>query len=214
MDGNRRYATKQGWAKTAGHRAGLDNLHEIVHHLNAKKVETISVYALSTENWNRSALEVQVLEGLIRTLLFKEKDGLLGYDRAIRFVGDLSCFEKDIQGAMNEMEQETASKTNTIFICLSYGGRLEMVHAARALAKSGAEYSEENLYKHMWSHDMPDIDLLIRTGGDQRLSNYLPWQASYAELCFTDTLWPELSLDEIDKIMEGYLDRVRINKGK
>ena len=214
MDGNRRWSVEQGMSKIEGHKHGRDNMHRILNHCKTKGIKYVSVYAFSTENWNRSQLEVQALLLLLQQTISDEKQTLLDQQVRIRFVGDLSQFPDTVQEQMTILEQETADYEQTLFICLSYGGRLEMIRAAEALARSGDEYSEENFKKHMWSSDMPDIDLLIRTGGNRRLSNYLPWQATYAELYFTDTYWPALTTDELDSIVRTYQERIQINKGK
>lgn len=213
MDGNRRFAVSQGQNKLEGHRQGLENLHRLLEHIRTLDIQQVSVYALSTENWNRDKKEVDALLQLIDEMLNVDRRRLLGHQVQIRFVGDLFRFSENLQHDMTEIEQQTAQYTKTVFICLSYGGRLEMVEAARILAQAGGPYTEDGLAGVMWSHNMNDIDLLIRTGGDHRLSNFLPWQTAYAELYFTDTLWPAFSTDELDQIIANYRERVRINKG-
>ena len=214
LDGNRRWARAQGMNKIQGHQYGLDNIHTILEHCGHRDISTVSLYAFSTENWNRSPEEVQALMSLFDRLLLGERDRLLEHRVQIRFVGELQRFSAAMQEAMREIEQQTADRgPRQLFICLSYGGRLELVRAAEALAQSGEAYTEENFQKYLWTHDMSDVDLVIRTGGNQRLSNFLLWRAAYAELYFTPTLWPDFSTQELDDILAWYQRTIEVNKG-
>ena len=214
MDGNRRWGVEQGMNKIYGHQHGADNMHTILGHCKTLGTQSVSVYAFSSENWERNPLEVAALTKLIRTILVRDRQKLLDHEVRIRFVGDVARFDEDIQQSMQEIEQATAHHPQALFICVSYGGRAEMVQAAERLSQSGESITEESLKKHMWSHDMDDIDLLIRTGGHHRLSNFLPWQAAYAEMVFTDTYWPGFTTDELDTIIAEYQQNVVVNKGK
>lgn len=215
LDGNRRWATEQGMNKIDGHQHGFENVHTILRHCKELGVSNVSLYALSTENWNRSQREIDALLSLFRKFIITEKDKLLEHGTRVRFVGDLSRFDDDLQQQMREIEETTAYITErTVFICLSYGGRLEITRAAEAMAQTGDEYTEENFEKHLWSHDMPDVDLMIRTGGNHRLSNFLLWRCAYAELYFTDTRWPAFTAGELDQIVADYHETIQVNKGK
>ncbi len=214
LDGNRRWATKQGVDNIQGYRQGINNVHSILKHCKRRGITTVSLYGFSTENWNRSQQEVSDLMDLFALLLVEERHKLIEHQVKIRFVGDLARFDQRMREAMQEIEEETNKYSKyTIFICLSYGGRLELVHGAKKLAQAGEAFTEENLEKHLWTHDMSDVDLVIRTGGNRRLSNFLLWRIAYAELYFTDTLWPDFTPQELDAILEVYHKQVQINKG-
>ena len=214
MDGNRRWATEQGMNKSDGHRHGQDNMYTVLDHCKKLGIQEVSIYAFSTENWNRSTLEVKALMQLFRSFLIHDRDKILEREMRVRFIGDLNRFDQDLQDLMKELEEVTRHHDRLLSVCVSYGGRLEIVHAAQSLAHSGDEYNEENFEKHLWSHDMGDVDLMIRTGGNQRLSNFLLWRCAYAELYFTETKWPGFSTDELDQIIETYENKIQINKGK
>jgi len=215
MDGNRRYATGRGLSKTAGHRYGLDSLYSVLESCDEKGIEEVSVYAFSTENWKRSEEEVSTLLSLMETLVTKEKAKLLEQNAQIHFIGDLSRFSDSLQQQMNELVAETADKTKRINICISYGGRAEIVAATKqAVELNMVIDSEEDLEKLLWSHGMTDPQLVIRTGGNQRLSNFLLWKCAYSEIIFTDTLWPEYSKEELEKHIDWYHQKVEVNQGK
>ena len=215
IDGNRRWALAQGMNKVEGHRYGLDNIFTILTHARSLGISYVSLYVLSTENWNRTRVEVTALLALFHEFVLEEKQKILDQQCRVRFVGDLGRFDKVLQRGIEEMEAETQAyaENGTVFVCLSYGGRLEITRAAEKMARSGEAYTEENFEKHLWSGDMPDVDLMIRTGGNQRLSNFLLWRNAYAELYFTDTLWPDFSPEELENLVRTYQETVRVNKG-
>jgi undecaprenyl diphosphate synthase len=209
MDGNRRWARERGLPTLEGHRQGYDKLKDVAKWAHDAGIKHLVVYALSTENWNRSEEEVNYLMDLFRTMVEDGVESLKKQNARARFVGDLARFPDDIRQRMAEINAEDTQAELDVWISASYGGRLEITEAARTLQKNGYEITEENIRKHMWTAGMPDPDLIIRTSGEQRLSNFLIWQAAYAELFFTDTYWPAFTKDEFNAILKAYVTRER-----
>ena len=210
MDGNGRWAQKHGYKRVKGHEAGAEVTREItVYCANHPTIETVTHYAFSTENWKRPKLEVEYLMKLLDRYLKKE---LSTYqEENIRFmaIGDLSAFSGKLQDTINLTAEETKENNRlTQILALNYGGRDEIVRAANRVAASGEKITEENLGAAL---DTPyqDIDLLVRTSGEQRLSNYLLWQLSYSELAFTQTLWPDFTPEELEGIIHDFEQRKR-----
>jgi undecaprenyl diphosphate synthase len=211
LDGNRRWAKARGVPKLEGHRVGLlKTLKETIGAVKARGIPHLAVFLFSTENWNREAAEVAYLMDLFREQWKSELRDLGKEGVRVRFVGQRERFSKDLQEAMIEMEAETANNTGlTLWACLSYGGRAEIVEAAREMQKSGEEITEESFTKHLWTAEMPDVDIVIRTGGAKRLSNFLMWKSAYAELFFVDTFWPDFSEADLDRVLAEYAERER-----
>jgi undecaprenyl diphosphate synthase len=211
LDGNRRWAKARGVPKLEGHRVGLlATLKSTIRAVAARDIPHLAVFLFSTENWNREAAEVAYLMDLFREQWKTELRELGKEGVRIRFAGQRERFSKDLQEAMVEMENETAGNTKlTLWACLSYGGRAEIVEAAKALQKSGEEITEESFVKQLWTGDMPDPDIIIRTGGAQRLSNFLMWKSAYSELFFIDKFWPDFDEATLDQILEEYKERER-----
>lgn len=213
MDGNRRWAKDRSLETVEGHIAGRDTLMNLVEWAGHAGVTTLIVYTFSTENWKRSEEEVAALLELFRRSAKEQAKELEAKDIRVRFVGDLSHFPDDIQKSMQEIEQKTEANTKgTVAFAVSYGGRSELVHAFEQL-KGRESVSEENIGQALWTHDLPDPDMIIRTGGQKRLSNFLPWQSVYSELFFTDTLWPDFGEEEFGAMLEEFAGRKR-NFGK
>lgn len=214
MDGNRRFAREQGLETIAGHVAGKDKLIEVMRWSKKAGVKHLVVYAFSTENWQRSEAEVAGLLGLfsqgIKELKVESKK-----EFAVRFIGRQKDFSSELQAEMQHLENDTALGDDklTLWIALSYGGRAEIVEAVNLAVKGGEVVTEESFAKLLWSADMPDPDLIVRTGGEVRLSNFLPWQSVYSELHFTPTNWPAFTKEEFNSILETYAARER-RKGK
>jgi len=208
MDGNRRWARKRGLPAELGHKKGADVLTDRVYDLAETGVKSATFYAFSTENFNRSADEVNGLMKLFEARL----DGLREIaTRNVRlmFIGDLSVFSDKLQRKTAEAEAE--SRANTGLICriaMNYGGRAEIVRAVKAAA-SNSELTEKSFGDLLYTPDAPDADLIIRTGGEKRLSNFMLWQAAYAEIYFTDTLWCDFTKEELRKALEDYANRNR-----
>lgn len=214
MDGNRRFAREQGLETIAGHVAGKDKLIEVMRWSKEVGVKHLVVYAFSTENWQRSEAEVAGLLGLFSQVI-KELEAESERDFAVRFIGRRKDFSSELQAEMQHLENDTATGDSklTLWIALSYGGRAEIVEAVNLAVKGGEGVTEESFAKLLWSADMPDPDLIVRTGGEVRLSNFLPWQSVYSELHFTPTYWPAFTKEEFNSILETYAARER-RKGK
>ncbi|HEY1042175.1 MAG TPA: polyprenyl diphosphate synthase [Candidatus Paceibacterota bacterium] len=214
MDGNRRWAREQGLPTLAGHEAGARKMSELVAWAREAGIKEVTVYAFSTENWNRSEEEVQGLMALFRRFIRESAQKLASSGVRIRFVGERPRFAEDIQSAMQEVEEKTEEGDVTLILALSYGGRREILAAANQLLAEGKEsVSEEEFSEALWTRGLLDPDILIRTGGEQRLSGFLPWQSVYSELFFTDTKWPDFSKEEFLEILETYTARER-RRGK
>ena len=212
MDGNRRFARAKGKQAFEGHREGaraLEKLLESYHALRERYgLAHYVFYAFSTENWNRDEREVSALMSLLLEWLseLKEKINTEENTPGIRFIGDRARFEESIREAMEEIEEHTKSGDGTIALALSYGGRDEITRAVRALTPP---ITEDSISKALDTAGIPDPDLVIRTGGEKRLSNFLLWQSAYSELFFCDVLWPEFTVSHLEKIMEAFAKRSR-----
>ncbi len=211
MDGNRRWAKARGLSSGEGHKAGLGALLRLLEGIRDSEVKHLAVYALSSENWNRSELEIKALLQLFRSVVTEHLDEIKARQVALHFLGDLDRFPKDLRTLMVKAESETTGHDRHLWICASYGGRAEITAAAEAYKQSD---TDQNFESYLWSNDLPDPEIIIRTGGNKRLSNFLLWKAAYSELYFTDTLWPEFSIKEFQEIMSDYQARVMVNKGK
>jgi undecaprenyl diphosphate synthase len=210
MDGNGRWADARGLDVAEGHRAGSRALRPIVETAIDLGVESLAVYAFSTENWTRSEDEVSALmeifgETIDRELLDLAKEGV-----HTQFVGRRDRAPEWLQEKMSELEAATAGETRlSLWIAFDYGGRAEIVEAARRIAESGEEVDEDSFARHLYAPEMPDPDLVIRTSGELRVSNFLLWQSAYSEFVFVDTLWPDFGPDEFRSALEDYAQRRR-----
>ncbi len=204
MDGNRRYASERQMSATEGHRQGAEKLKEVVKWAKDQGVTCVYVYAFSTENWKRDPREVAQMMSLLEEQLTSGFDELRE-EVSLRFVGDRTRFSGHIQKLMAQREQESAHCPFVLAILLSYGGRAEILDAVNTvLAKGRERVTEDEFSDALWSAGLPDPELIIRTGGDQRLSNFLPWQSVYSELMFTKTLWPAFTREEFDTCIKTY----------
>lgn len=210
MDGNRRWAKEKGLPTLEGHRRGMNNIEPVVLALRDRGVEHVAMYAFSTENWKRSETEVGYLMQLFEEAI-KDKLAKLGEEGvAIRFVGQRERFGQKLQIAMTDVENKNINDPRiTLWVCLSYGGQAEIIEAAQALAKKGQDITAESLEAQLWTHGLPDPDVIIRPSGEHRLSNFLLWKSAYAELFFPQTYWPDFSEKEIDAIFAEYAARER-----
>lgn len=211
MDGNRRWAKERGLPTLEGHRAGLEKLKEVSEWAFAAGVQTVVYYAFSTENWKRSPEEVAYLMGLFDTAIHTELETLRENNIRVRFIGDLSKLSSKLRGDALALQEASKGNTRgTIVVALSYGGRPEILAAVNTLLASGAKSVDEDAFRRaMWSADIPDPDLIIRTSGEQRLSNFLTWQSAYSELFFTETKWPDFSKEELERILADFASRER-----
>jgi undecaprenyl diphosphate synthase len=213
MDGNRRWAREQGKPTLEGHRAGLDRAKEAVRWAHDAGIQEVILYAFSSENWSRAEEEVSYLMKLLEIAFEKWFDQFVQDGSKLRFIGDRGRLSESLQKLMQEAEERSAGGTKgTLAIALSYGGRPEILTAVNELLLEGREQvTEEELRAHMWTAGLADPDLIIRTGGEKRLSNFLLWQSAYSELFFTDTKWPAFTKEEFDSILEDYAARERRN---
>lgn len=218
MDGNRRWADQRKMPSFAGHRAGIDSLKKIVTACPALNINYLTVYAFSTENWTRQKQEVNFLFDLLSKALINELAELKAKKVKLKFLGDLSGLEADLQFQLKKAEAETDLKeTNlNLQVALNYGGRREITQASRKLASDLAENKikieeiDEALFeKYLYEPNLPELDLLIRTGGDKRISNYLLWQCAYSELIFDDTLWPDFNENCLANCLNEFESRIR-----
>ncbi len=217
MDGNGRYAQKLGLKRTEGHKAGAEQLNIISEHAGNLGVKYLTVYTFSTENWKRPKEEVAGIMKLLRMYLLNWEKYIGGKGVRIRVLGDVSLFDSSLQKLMNYVSDQTKNETKLVLnIALGYGGRNEIVQAAKKLAedyKNGIlsldDVSESLFSGYLYTKDIPEPDLIIRPGGELRLSNFLTWQSAYSEFWFTDVLWPEFSTDDFDKAIYDYQTRHR-----
>ena len=215
MDGNRRFAKAKGLPTLEGHRAGYEKMREVIGWCKDSGVRNLIVYAFSTENWNRAEEEVSYLMDLFRMVIETIVEEAKKDDTRVIFLGERTRLPQDILKRMKWAEEETASFTTfTLGIALSYGGRAEIVDAIRRIPKESLEtISEEEFSDLLWTKDIPDPDLIIRTSGERRLSNFLPWQSVYSELFFIDSMWPDFTREEFERILKEYEARER-RRGK
>jgi undecaprenyl diphosphate synthase len=212
-DGNRRWARERGLPVLAGHVQGIEAIRPIVRRARDHGVGTLSVYTFSTENWTRPEDEVSGLFGLIDGAVRQYTDELIDERVRVRVIGRLHEAPSDVQRSIRAAEDRTAGGDRlTLNICFNYSGRAEIVDAARAMLAGHAdpnEITESHFAEHLYTAGQPDVDLLIRTGGDQRTSNFLLWQAAYAELVFCDKYWPDFEVADFDGAMAEYERRER-----
>jgi len=213
MDGNGRWAERQGLPVAEGHRAGTRALRRTVEAAIDLGVETLVVYAFSTENWSRPAGEVDSLMDIFGETIERELPDLVRQGVRTRFIGRRDRASAGLQERMGRLEEETAGNDRlNLWVALDYGGRAEIVEATRRLVESGIEPSEidENVLRaNLYAPELPDPDLLIRTSGELRISNFLLWQLAYSELVFVDTLWPDFGHDELEQALAAYAQRRR-----
>ena len=210
MDGNGRWAKKRGLPRTAGHKVGAETFRNIATYCQELGIQYLTIYAFSTENWKRPKDEVDTLMTLLEQYLQEAIDTMERDHIRLRVLGDTT--------ALSPRLQQMVAETNAISthyqgfqanICINYGGRAEILRAARLCAESGEAWTEENFASHLYSAGMPDPDLIIRPSGEVRLSNFLLWQCAYSEFYFCDTLWPDFERRDLDKAIISYQSRDR-----
>ena len=209
MDGNGRWATERGKIRSYGHQAGVDTVRRITAECTRLGVKFLTLYTFSTENWNRPADEIAALMGLVLTSL--EDEMFMKNNVRLRVIGDFKRLPVEVQEKLNGMMERTAKNDSmTMVIALSYSSRWEITEATKQLiAEGNTNITEEDISKHLQTNFMPDPDLLIRTGGELRISNYLLWQIAYSELYFCNTYWPDFTKEELYKAIESYQNRQR-----
>lgn len=217
MDGNGRWAKRQHKPRLFGHKVGVDSVQEIVECAAEYGIEVLTLYAFSTENWKRPADEVGGLMGLLKNYLQKELGRMLKNKIRLTCIGDIGKLPKDVREVLETTIKQTSGNDKlTLNLALSYGGRSELVRGIRAIAEKVSsgnltidDIDEKLIDSHLYTAGLPDPDLLIRTGGEARLSNFLLWQASYAEIYFTDKMWPEFRTDAFVQALLEYQSRER-----
>jgi undecaprenyl diphosphate synthase len=213
MDGNGRWATQRGLPRASGHRAGTENIRRVIERFADHGVQYLTLYAFSTENWNRPQKEVRMLIRLLRFFIKRELDNLHKNGIQLHMLGHIETLPDWLQRQVQDAIDLTATNTRMVLnICFSYGGRDDILMAVQAIARAeiaASEITEETISQHLSTAGAPDPDLLIRTGGDMRISNFLLWQAAYAELYFTDTYWPDFGREDTDMALAEYGRRKR-----
>ncbi len=210
MDGNGRWAKERGLKRTAGHEEGAKTVRKITSYCSSIGIKYLTLYAFSTENWERPKLEVDFLMKLLEKHLKKELDVYLSNDIRFKAIGDLSRFSKSLQKIIQETETKTANcKGLTQVLALNYGSKNEIIRAVKKLNEQKLEITEKNLEACLDTAQMGDVDILIRTSGEVRLSNYLLWQNAYSEMFFTQTYWPDFTEAELDDIISDFVKRER-----
>lgn len=210
MDGNGRWAKERNLKRTAGHEEGANTVREITKHCSKIGIKYVTLYAFSTENWSRPKLEVEYLMRLLDKHLKKELDVYLKNNIKFKAIGDISRFSKSLQKTIYNVEEKTAKGTGlTQVLALNYGSKDEIVRAVKKLNEQNLEVNEQNIEANLDTAGIPDVDILIRTSGEVRLSNYLLWQNAYAEMFFTQTYWPDFSANELDDIISDFKNRER-----
>lgn len=217
MDGNNRFAKKNNMEKGEGHREGKNSLDPLVEYCRKIGVKALTVFAFSSENWNRPAYEVELLMSLLEQAINEQLPRMEKFQIALRFIGDRSRLSEKLQKLMQEAEQKTAHYTEmTLTIAVSYGGMWDIAQASQKITQkvleqklTVEEITPEIFAQEVSLSDLPAVDLFIRTGGDYRISNFLLWQLAYSEMFFTDTLWPEFTVEELQQMIDEFSQRER-----
>lgn len=217
MDGNGRWAQQRGLPRVAGHQQGVESVVQIVDECVLQGVRFLSLFAFSSENWGRPDEEIDALMGLLLQFLASQRQRMLNDGVRLRVIGDLSRLSEPIQSALADAEKATSQGQQlTLVLALSYGGRDEIMRAAKRVAQSALDgdldiekLDNKTFSKFLDTGDLPEPDLLIRTSGEVRISNFLLWQAAYAEFYFTDVLWPDFDAAELRKALDDYRQRKR-----
>lgn len=210
MDGNGRWAKLRGKSRSYGHKKGADVIEEVVSACFFEGVEAVSLYAFSTENWSRPKEEIDTIFDLLEKFLRRYENKLVNERIRLIISGDLSEISEKLRNrSISVMKNTERFVGKTLNIAINYGGRAEIVRAAKLLSETGEPITEENLAGRLYTTGLPDIDLVVRTSGESRLSNFFLWQCAYAELYFTDVLWPDFGTEELKKALDWFAGRKR-----
>ena len=210
MDGNGRWANSRGLTRVEGHKAGEASLLDVVAGAIQIGVKHLSVYAFSTENWKRSPDEVKFLMGFNRSVLHRRRDQLNDWGVRVRWAGRKPRLWASVIKELQFAEKLTAgNNVLTLTMCVNYGGRQEIVDAVRSIIDAGDAVTEKSIQKHLYTPELPDVDLFVRSSGEQRTSNFMLWQSAYAEMVFLDTLWPDFSREQLWEAVGLYSSRNR-----
>jgi undecaprenyl diphosphate synthase len=213
MDGNGRWAEKRGLSRLEGHRVGVNNVHPIIEYLHDKKIPYVTLYAFSTENWRRPEDEVNGLFHILEEIIVKESRALYKKGVRIHHIGSMKGLSPKLQKNIAESLELTKKNTEmNLGIALNYGGRSEILDAIRKIIAKGLppdQLNETTFRKYLYAADFPDVDMVIRTGGEMRISNLMIWQTAYSEYYFTPVLWPDFNKKELEKALLAYSKRKR-----
>lgn len=211
LDGNGRWATRRGLPRTVGHKAGIEAVKRTVEGANELGIEVLSFFAFSTENWKRDKAEIDAIFEILRTYLKENEEEYLGKNLKLLTMGDISKLPEDIYKKFEELKDKTKNNTGMIVnIGLNYGGRDEIVRAFNTLLKEGKKVTNEGeIKKYLYTNSLPDPDFIIRTSGEQRLSNFMLYQCAYSELYFPKVLWPDFNKKHLIKALKNYSKRDR-----
>ncbi len=208
MDGNGRWAKRKHLPRAMGHRKGVEAVRELVRSLKDTSIECLTLYAFSSENWKRPEEEVDDLMNLMRKFIKSDLPEFIANDVKLHILGDWQGLAPDIVEMLEDALRQTSSGSRTLAVALNYGSHAEIAHAARKAAAEG-EVTEAAIERHLYSAPLPPLDLLIRTSGEVRLSNFLLWQAAYTEMLFTDVLWPDFTPDHLKSALTDFAERER-----
>lgn len=205
MDGNGRWAKNSGFIRTRGHEVGANVTEDIAKYCISNNINHLTLYAFSTENWKRPKSEVDFLMNLLAKFIKNKEENFLKKGIKFNTIGDLTPLNKYIKTKIANLKEITKNNTKLNFnLAINYGGRDEIVRACKNITEKNLNITEDSISAHLDSNEFGDVDLMIRTGGEHRLSNFMLWSASYAELAFTDTLWPDFNAVELDIIVKNY----------
>ncbi|SHN55471.1 polyprenyl diphosphate synthase [Erythrobacter sanguineus] len=213
MDGNGRWAKKRGLPRAVGHQRGVEAVRRLVRSLAPTGLECLTLYAFSSENWKRSEDEVDDLMNLMRRFIKSDLPEFVANNVKLKIIGDWQSLAPDIVAMLEDALAQTANGQQTLAVALNYGGQHEIARAAAKAAAAG-EVTIESLAAHLDTHDLPPLDLLIRTSGEIRLSNFLLWQSAYAEMLFVDTLWPDFEPAHLTQALDDFVRRERRYGGR
>ena len=213
MDGNRRWAREHRFDVLKGHSQGSNTLKEIAEHAQKIGVDYLTVFAFSTENWRRPQREVNALIELMRRFLMQDLESLISDNVRLRIIGDLAPFDRDLRALFEDAVKQTSTNTGLqLTVAINYGGKQDLMQAMQKVASENPdlkEISEEDLKSALQTSDLPEIDLLIRTGGEYRLSNFILWDSAYAELYFSEKYWPDFTGADLDEAIDNFANRQR-----
>ena len=208
MDGNGRWAKRRGLPRALGHRRGVEAVRKLVRAVEPLGIDCLTLYAFSSENWKRPEDEIDHLMGLLRRFIETDLPEFIANDVRLKIIGDYYALAPDIVESIEDAIERTSSGKRILAVALNYGSQQEIVRAAGLAAQEG-EVTEASLARHLYTHDLPPLDLLIRTSGEVRLSNFLLWQAAYAEMVFTDVLWPDYTPEHLRTALDDFAARER-----
>jgi len=205
MDGNGRWGIKHKNSRNAGHRAGLDTVEAVINQCLKQKIKFLTLYTFSSENWKRPKNEISFLFKLLENFLNKKINKIIEKDIKLKFIGELDKLPTKLQKLIKLSEKKTGKKISLqVNIALNYGSRFELINAIKEINKKKIKVNEKNINKNLYSKDLPDPDILIRTGDTHRLSNFLLWQLSYTEIFFEKKLWPDFKVKDFNNILEKF----------